>query len=217
MTIHCPICNRSSDDVRFVGDFCEFCIADRLKRKIPEVVKVYQCRFCEKMKVGSTYMGGPGDMNALGKAIRVALGLKEIYKVKVNEYTNWGMARCMITCEYEDQRIDFDASIKVKVLHETCQRCYRISAGYYQAIIQLRGNRVKIDALAGKVQRFFVKEGGFVTKTEQAENGIDIYVSDKLIAAEFFKYMRLKPKKSWRLFGVKNGKDLTRNTYALHL
>jgi nonsense-mediated mRNA decay protein 3 len=218
MTLYCPTCNRSSDECRFIGDFCEYCIAARLKRKMPEMVKVYQCRFCKRMKVGNTFLGdGEDDMKALGKAIRVALRMGEDSKVRVNEYTNWGMARCMIQMQYEGQRIDFDANMRVKMLHETCQRCYRMSAGYYQAVMQLRGNRVKMDKLVSKIEWFMKKNGGFVTKIVDEENGVDVYVSDKEIAASFFVYVRLKPTKSFRLFGVKRGKKVYRNTYAVHL
>ena len=56
MTIHCPTCNRSSDDTRFIGSFCEFCIIKKIEKAVPDSVIIYQCRFCKMIKEGNTFV-----------------------------------------------------------------------------------------------------------------------------------------------------------------
>jgi NMD protein affecting ribosome stability and mRNA decay len=81
----------------------------------------------------------------------------------------------------------------------------------------LRGSGERINNLIKKITKYVERREGFITKIEIVENGKDVYVSDKLIMNEFFKDYELKPKRSFRLYGMKRGKKLFRNTYSLHL
>lgn len=213
MTIYCPTCNRSSEQAAFVGEFCEFCISDKLRRKLPEMIRVYQCRFCKKIKVVNTFE--EDGERSLQRAVAVATKLD--CKVKILEQRRNGIIRCRLYCNYEDGKVSFEQEFKLKIQNETCQRCYRISAGYYQGIVQLRGNRMKMAKITEKLKAYLEKNGGFITKIEDVTNGFDIYVSDKQVTNNFFIQKEMKPERSYRLFGVKNGKKMYRNTYALHL
>jgi nonsense-mediated mRNA decay protein 3 len=215
MPIYCPTCNRSSDDCLFVGDFCEFCIAEKLRKKIPKGMTIFQCRFCNRVKVGNTFIEPGNEKRVLGKAIKHML--KNEYEVGVLEFGRNNIAKCMLTKALDGGDIKFEVDITIKRLHETCQRCFRISAGYYQGIIQLRGDRSKMDRMMGKLSRYEERRGGYITKVEDVSNGIDIYVSNKEAANNFFIDHDLKPLRSFRLWGVKKGKKVYRNTYSLHL
>ncbi|MDE1868884.1 MAG: hypothetical protein KGH60_02880 [Candidatus Micrarchaeota archaeon] len=213
MTIYCPTCNRSSDEVRFIGNFCQICIAEKLSRKIPEKVIIKQCRFCERIKTreGFAIMSA----NNIGKVIVSEFKLKDC-KAKVKERTKDG-ATVEFRCFVDESVVAFDKEISIKVEHETCQDCYRRSSGYFEALVQLRGTRSKVDKLVERIKKYAERGGAFVSKTEELEGGIDVYVSDKLLMNEFFKYYRLKPKRSYTLYGMKKGREVYRNVYALHL
>ncbi|MDE1865707.1 MAG: hypothetical protein KGH94_03685 [Candidatus Micrarchaeota archaeon] len=215
MPKYCPTCNRSSEDCLFVGEFCEFCTADKLKKGIPKQMRVLQCRFCKRVKVGNTFIEAGNERRVLGKAIMHQIG--EGFEVGVLEFGRNNIARCMITKKFDEGKVAFEQDIVIKLQHETCQRCYRISAGYYQGIVQLRGNREKMDRMAGKLNRYLERRGGYITKVEEVQNGVDIYVSDKEAANNFFIDHDFKPLRSFRLWGVKRGKRVYRNTYSLHL
>ena len=217
MTIYCPTCNRSSEECAFVGEFCEFCAAEKIKRNIDlsGIAKVYQCRFCNRIKVANEFVSMKEDEDALGMAIRLSLRIKDC-KVMVNDFRR-GIAKCTLVCNYNNESFRFDTDIKVKLLHETCQRCYRISSGYFQGLIQLRGDRVRIERMLKRIERYMESSGAYITKTEDAPNGVDVYVSDKKAANEFFIEKKIKATRSYTLYGIKRGKQVYRNTYAVHL
>jgi nonsense-mediated mRNA decay protein 3 len=215
MPIYCPTCNRSSDDCHFVGEFCEFCTGDKLRKKIPKSLTVYQCRFCKRVKVGNTWLEAGNEKRVVGKAVMHDIG--NGFEVGILEFGRNGIAKCLMTKKIDDAEVSFEAEIGIKRLHETCQRCYRISAGYYQGIVQLRGDREKMNRMMAKISRYLERRGGYITKVEDVTNGIDIYVSDKEAANNFFIDHDLKPLRSYRLWGMKKGKKVNRNTYALHV
>ncbi|MGI0100558.1 MAG: NMD3-related protein [Candidatus Micrarchaeaceae archaeon] len=211
MPIYCPLCNRSSDEIRFVGNFCEPCVVGKLEKKIPESVVILQCRFCKRIKEGKTF--SHMSNGSLSRALRITLNTKN--DVKVTAHTGKEIDASFVT-EVYGEKVIFNKRISYKVSHETCQRCYRISSGYYEAIAQLRGNAGRIDNLIAKITKYVQRRGGFIAKVDKVENGKDVYMSDKLMMNEFFHDYRLKPERSFRLYGMKRGKKLYRNTYSLH-
>ncbi len=215
MPKYCPTCNRSSDDCIFVGEFCEFCIAEKLRKHIPRFIRIYQCRLCNRVKVGQTFMEPGNEKRVLGKAIMHEVGSE--YEVGVLEFGRNNIARCMITKKFDEGKVGFEVDITIKQLHETCQRCFRISAGYYQGIVQLRGTSDKMERMQAKLSRYLERRGGYITKVEGKDGGLDIYVSNKEAANNFFQDHDLKPLRSFRLWGVKKGKKVYRNTYSLHV
>ncbi len=215
MPIYCPTCDRSSADCQFIGEFCEFCLAEKLKRKVPKSIKVLQCRFCKRVKVGNTFIEPGNEKRVLGKAIMHHIGSE--FEVGVLEFGRKGIAKCVFTKKFDEGQVSFEADIEVKRLHETCQRCFRISAGYYQGIVQLRGNREKMDRIMAKLGRYLERRAAYITKVEDVASGLDIYVSNKEAANNFFMDHDLKPLRSFRLWGMKKGKKVYRNTYSLHV
>lgn len=212
ITIYCPTCNRSSDEIRFVGNFCEACTVEKLQRNFPERATIYQCRFCNRIKEGNIF-SEIGNA-ALSRAMKIGLRLK--CDVKVRDFDERGVAADFIF-DVEGEKVTFRKRLELKIAHETCQRCYQIKSGYYEAVVQLRGNRMKIEKLTERLTRFMEKKGGFIAKIENVENGSDIYTSDKLATHDFMHLYKLKPVRSYRLYGRKNGREVYRNTYSLHL
>ena len=70
---------------------------------------------------------------------------------------------------------------------------------------------------SAKLSRYLERREAYITKVEEATNGIDIYVSNKEAANNFFIDHDLKPLRSFRLWGMKKGKKVYRNTYSLHV
>ncbi len=212
MPIFCPLCNRSSDDIRFVGSFCEACVVKRLARSIPERATIKQCRFCRRIKEGKTFskMGG----KSLSRAIKIETRFKGTVKVK--EYDAKGADAAFIF-DVDGEEVSVPAHVSIKITHETCRRCYQISSGYYEAVVQLRGSSKRIESLVAKIEKYVQRRGGFIAKMEDVDRGRDLYVSDKIMMNQFFKDYDLKPVRSFRLFGLKYGRKIYRNTYSLHL
>ena len=213
MAIHCPICNKSSDDIRFIGEFCEDCTISALKRKMPNNAEVYQCKSCERIRVGM-------DNFQLTKSALTA-ALKTAIKVhgcdfKVVSY-NKTDAVLRFKCSVEGGNVEFNDNINLLIRKWMCKDCVRKVSGYYEALVQLRGDTFLVERMLKKLETYVKKNNAFVAKTEKINSGYDLYISDKKMVSYFFALYKLKPERSYTLYGMKKGKKLYRHIYSLRL
>ncbi len=127
---------------------------------------------------------------------------------------------------YKDNgRLTFKKEISFKIKTIMCMQCYHRHSGYYEAVIQLRSdseiiqeNKMKkVDNMMNHIVDFTNHIGGFVARLDKKRGGYDIYVSDKNEMSRFFQVRKLKPKISYVLYGLKNGKKVYRNIYLLKI
>lgn len=214
MIIHCPTCSRSSDTTRFIGDFCEVCTIDRLKKGLPDHVTIQRCQRCGGIRVKGQYrhMG----ISSLGELIGSELHMPDCKARVVSYHGNSAMVEFVF--DVDGDFVKFERVLGIKAVRRMCQRCYRISSGYYEAIVQLRGDaQGRVANTMDRLTEFMTRGGGFIAKTERVQDGFDVYVSDKKQVQEFFLQKRLKTQISSKLSGIKNGKRVYRNTYLLRL
>lgn len=210
--MNCPTCDRSSDECRFIGEFCEFCATDIAKRHAPAIVKIEQCRLCERIYLKGKYL--EMDNGSISAAIELMMEIPG-WKAEVLNYAN---RDALVKFYYGAEKgIAFEKSVHLKITHRTCDTCFKKSSGYYEAIVQLRGDPKKVETEAGSIDRWLQNRNAFVAKSDRIEGGYDMYVSSKNLISEFFMQRKLKPKKSFTLFGIKDGKHVYRNTYILRL
>lgn len=213
MVKFCPTCNRSSEDVRFIGEFCQNCVLKKIIPLIPEKMTIQQCRFCNRIVVANTFT----ELNKRSLADALEKEIKDCKcRVKVLSRDD-KTAKLELECYLDDGTVKFEKSVEIKIAHKTCLRCYRISSGYYEAIVQVRGNKERVEKFVKKLSTYMVHMGTFVTKVDTVTNGFDVYLGDKALANQFFLYHKMKPKRSFRLYGKRGGKDLYRNIYAIYL
>ncbi len=110
------------------------------------------------------------------------------------------------------------------VVKDVCQACSRISGMYYEAIIQIRGNKKeKVKSFVEKKINELSKkdELSFISKIEEKKKGLDIYVGSKKAAKSILKEAKklynLETKESYTLIGERKGKKLYRVTILLRL
>jgi NMD protein affecting ribosome stability and mRNA decay len=104
--------------------------------------------------------------------------------------------------------------ISVKVVNSLCPECCKRSGGYYETIIQLRGNvSERILDIIGKETRdtFY--------RVEKVKNGLDLYIGNeniaKKIACMLKRNYKFKVKKSFKLYTKKEGKDIYKTTILI--
>lgn len=212
MEKHCPTCGRSSSDALFIGEFCEDCIANRMRARIPDSVTVRACKVCGRVWSAGDFAEGKG---AMAVAVRQALGLKDC-TIKVGRLGD-DDAELRFTCDIDGGIVSFTKTLEIRRQYESCRQCSRKSAGYYEAVVQLRGEQGKVSTMLAALERHMARRGAFISKIRELREGFDIYVSDKKAAAEFFSLRKLKPKTSYTLYGMKRGKKLYRNIYSMRL
>jgi NMD protein affecting ribosome stability and mRNA decay len=205
---HCPLCNKSSDESRFYGEFCEDCAGRKMKEALPHEADLVTCKDCAKIKVS-------GVFTKLGNSSIERLLQSEMKKYKIN-LLHFGNGIARITAVSEKQEgLMVETNVHLKKVTMLCDRCSRIRAGYYEAILQLRGEESKVQRMSETLDRYLERNGAFVTKIEQKDHGVDVYTSDKKSAFAFISSRRLKFKASFELYGMKNGRRVYRNTYFI--
>lgn len=100
----------------------------------------------------------------------------------------------------------------VIVKNRKCENCIKISGGYYEAVLQARGEHT--ERISKKIMSM-AKES--VVSVKQLKEGYDILLTDKKIAAKIATQLGnyFDIRSSYKFVGEKKGKKLYRNYYAI--
>ncbi len=209
MPKYCPTCGNSSDRVKFFGNFCEDCARAKFLEKLPKIVEIVTCKRCGKIKAGGSFVPPNGNNTEL--AIKPQIGK---YAVHLIDY-DANSAKIDVSEETPHGRLAVELTIEIRQKKALCDMCYKKACNYYEAVIQLRGNNYKIARFIERITRFFDMNNEFVGKIERADDGSNVYLSNKRLAQAYISKNRLHSTNSFTLAGVKNGKRIYKNTYAI--
>ena len=114
--------------------------------------------------------------------------------------------------------------IPVHINKIVCPKCNMRWGGYYEAIVQIRGD---YDSKVIKMVEEIVArsdgkdEKAFISKVEKVRGGVDYYLGSKKIASriadELKKEFGAEIKKSYELVTQKEGKDVYRNIFSVRI
>ncbi len=215
ITKYCPKCNRSSDDIRFIGQFCEHCVIDKISADLPLEIKIPLCRSCGRIKTHIGFI--EYNAQSLDDAISFSIHRSDFELALESFDDSTNTAKVHFQKEVNNELVGFDKDIKIKFTDILCPLCSKERAGYYEAEIQLRGIYSKYVKIEKRILDFVNKNGSFVSGVKEDKNGVNIFIGSRDIANAFFSSDRkLKPIKSYELHGVKGGIPIYRNIYSLH-
>ncbi len=201
----CPKCGRSSDDVPFIEAFCIDC--HPFDVKLPKKVTIQHCRKCGKMRLAGEWV--PFSRKKIAEYV--------ISKCK-GDFTsgefNIESSEATFILEKGGHKTSIRRTISFEIVPVTCRVCSRISGGYFEAIIQLRGDRLKIRRAVDRLIRLLSKKT-FITKEEEKHGGIDLFVGSSKAVLETMREHGYKPLITRKLIGRREGKRLFRVTFAL--
>lgn len=223
-----------------IDGLCQECFAaENPLLRAPDEISVKVCGLCGAYMIGSEWLepGGDQDEAPLNAAREATLsGLKvaklaptgmeyvspdeaEGIKVEVEPRLAPPGALVEISARGKVQESQAEpqtarAEVKVKLEQTTCDICSRISSGYYEAILQIRGEgglsacglseikrRLEDQALIAHEQN----RAEFVAKMEPKHEGLDLYVSSAKLARQMAETLKsefgAKVKKSAKLVG----------------
>jgi nonsense-mediated mRNA decay protein 3 len=212
---YCPICNTASDKSEFVGEICISCFRKKGLHNLPGKLEIARCKRCGRVK---SPLGWRWDKEATLNAI-AERGLKtKNYKVSLKSLDyKAGKATAVFTTEVDGKSVDIEKEIELEVKNAICDACYKKAAGYYEAVVQIRGNLGKVETVIGRLTRYLEKRNAFVAKIDEYSYGSDVFTSDKKMTQSFLDGYRLHARKSFQLYGVKNGKKVYRHIYSVEL
>ena len=200
----CIICGKEKP---LIGVICVDCY--KFPIKAPKRIEIKRCRKCGRYRVGGEWKSlSREELNDyIAGKIKADFERADI-NIKEKEAILYFVVK-----GYETKRkIRLNVDIKATV----CEECSRREGNYYEAIIQLRGNRWKVERMAKKLSSMLSKHT-FITKVVRLKEGIDLYVGSSKHALELLRQLSLSPKLSRKLHGLKQGKRIYRLTLAVRL
>ena len=191
--MRCPKCGRSNKEVRFIEQFCVDCYP--LKIDVPEI-NIKQCTRCEKL----FFKGEWKKYN-----------LKDIIKSKIKgEFDKIDIKDDKLIVNYKGAIREYPINLRIE--KTICPNCSRVSGGYFEAKIQVRGRNIL--STAQKIYKRLSKKTA-ITKVEELKEGIDIYVVNSKIVPEVLKNLGYDFKMSQKLHTMIKGKRKYRTTFLV--
>lgn len=203
----CPKCGRTSDKVQFIEAFCIDCYPVNIK--IPKKIEIEQCKSCQKVRL-------KGEWTPYSRR-------------KIADYVAGKCRGDFVSAEYDHEKgtitftiskdgseAEVERSVDVEIKTVMCRNCSRISGGYFEGIIQLRGDSKKVERYAKKLIQSLEKKT-FITKTEEKDGGLDLYVGKSKAVVELLSELRIKALMTRKLVGRIEGRRLYRTTFLIRL
>ncbi|MDK2975182.1 MAG: ribosomal export protein [Methanofollis sp.] len=204
----------------------------------PRVETVY-CPVCDSRKQGKTWSDTTVDREALLHELAYsALHFHPDLRRPEAEFTfrETSPNRTAVAAEVRGLLygvpVAGTCTTRIVWVREQCDRCNRISGGYYEGIIQVRATDRRpsvreIDraaGIAGELETSLQESGerlSFVSKVETTKDGLDIVVGSnrmgQLLAGEIISALGGRLSTHPKLVGERDGKKLYRITFLIRL
>lgn len=204
----------------------------------PRVTAVY-CPTCEAQKRGKTWSDVHAERSELiselaVSAIRLHEDVKGVRITVSSEDPTPNRTYATVEVDATLYTLPVNALCRVEIAwqREQCDRCSRISGGYYEGIVQIRATGRKPNAYEREVAANIayqtednLQEGGerlsFVSSVDETRDGIDIVVGSQhigqVISQMITGALGGKYTTHPKLVGEKDGKALYRVTYSIRL
>lgn len=203
----CPRCGKTSDDTEFIEAFCVDCY--KFNIQLPKGLKVEVCKRCGRMKLQGVWQ----QYNR--RKISAYIADKCRGDFVAAEYDP-DLGVCSFKFEKGGRSVTVQRPVEVEKITTMCPDCNKSSGGYFEAIIQLRGEHVRVQATAEKLHKLLARKT-FVPKVEEMHGGLDIYVGNSKVTGEILRELGFKPTIAKKLFGKKEGKNLYRVSFAIRV
>ncbi len=214
---------------------CEKCAPKEkvVSIKSSKQIVVYLCH-CGNAKFKSSWDRYENIEELFRNAVRKALKDNSIkydsFDVDFPFYEIEGKTRFPVHVTYSFEDIQNELIVVVKVIPMVCVTCSRQRGSYYETIIQLRGEKVRVK----EIEDYVVKginsrkrniENAFITNILEVKGGIDLYVGSSKAAStvvnEFKKLYankyNIEIKNTFKIIGQKDTKDIKRNTILIRI
>ena len=230
----CPLCGGPS-----VEDLCSRCRAGRTRwMEAPPRVECITCPTCGSRKKGAIWQDSPVSREELTRelavqAVRLVPEVRDAeFRVTSRERSpNRTIASIRVKATLFGVPVEDEAEVEVVFRGETCDRCSRISGGYFEGVVQVRAagralspHEQEVAARIACEVEERLQEGGarlsFISRMTE-EEGLDIVVGKSAmgerIAQEITGALGGRYTVHPKLTGEKDGKRLYRITYSIRL
>lgn len=226
----CPKCGAT--DKPFIKGFCKDCyLEDNELITVDKVIYIERCKRCNKLSLQGKWAEYTNEN--ISSFIESKIKVNELNEVKIDfEYLPFNdkkIAKIIVIGEVDGSIISLEREALIDFKDVLCKACSRISARYYEAILQVRGNetdktfnalKMKMDRMLSKMQR--EDSLAQVVELNEIKNGFDALIGSnraaRMIAESFAKEFNSKVVVSKRLHTTdKQGKRVYRFTYLVRV
>ena len=204
----CPTCGAKESEQEFVDFFCIDCQRRRQKVNLPYDIPVdvfiLQCKKCGIYKIRRWY----------SSLREIAQDIPTLFKGEVSDIVVTSLSERRAVVEYVVDGEKTVSEIPVKIHKTLCNDCTKIARGYFEAILQIRGDREWVARMRKRLGREIMYHT-FITKEEEYKYGIDLYIGSTRTLKSILMGEGLKAKTSERLHTAKDGRKLYRVTFLL--
>ncbi len=197
----CPLCGAREGEKPFIGPVCVDCY--KLKCTFPSQVYLDVCSHCGKVRLYGKWVDATDEM--------IEKWVLKRCKGK-DKPVAYDEERSTLIFEIEGRRIE--RSLKIRWNKKVCPQCCKISGGYYEAIVQLRGSKHRVKKWLRRLL-YLLRKRTFISQVEELKEGIDIYVGESKAVVAVLKDLGFKYEISRKLHTMKQGKRLYRTTFLL--
>lgn len=223
----CPKCGKDSE----IDVFCRRCFLERnLKIELPTLIEIPHCTRCGTYTLGGKELEFSSEEDAITEAVQRSLkgnfgeieggigeGLERDLDIEPLERRDFEVVLTMRLGEFSRRK-----RTVARIKDITCSSCGKKSGGYWEALLQLRGN-VDEKTFKGVIKDIESSsdENSFVSRVDRLKKGYDVYVGSKKTAEKIVKNFRGRAeiKKSSHLVSVdrQTSKSTSRFTYLVRI
>jgi len=204
---------------------------------MPHHVDLERCANCEEFRISGQWIAKPlkeAAEDAALSSLSAVDGMKiSSVGVMFEEMDERNFTvKADINGKLKDHNVKAYAETIVRMKNNVCQRCSRQLGNYYEATVQIRSGAKELDpVLRDETVRYArdrienmssANRGIFLTKVEEVQGGVDLYVSStslgRTLAKELSDSYGAETKESSKLIGkTEDGNDMYRMTYLVRM
>ena len=236
-TFFCPKCGTEIE--KLYGTLCNDCFFEGfILSEIKSVIHIKICPSCKSVfdrnKWSDSHNIDELVIESVEKLLFIHNDAKviEIYIEPIQRTPHKYFVSIVVNATVMGTQISKKLNSEVRIVRESCDRCSRMSAGYFEGIVQIRGtNRVLTDdekkmcvditnATLNQMQKKGVRLA-FISNSIDFKDGIDLYIGSNSAARHICKAISSELggtfSESPKLFGQRDGKNIYRITFLIRL
>jgi len=208
---------------------CKECfLREKLRLSLPPSIELMYCNMCESACIGGKWHNYDQIEDAVAELVAKSIkgNLEEIERetgdvvVLDLDVMRSGRGEYYAEVSIKHGKFFLERKSLVVIKRTTCPPCSKLHGGYFEAVLQIRGNfDPKIVEKIEKTVQGYKDKNSFVTKILRVRGGVDIYLGSKKTAEKIVKSFKgtADIKKSSQLISLdrQTSKSVSRFYYRL--
>ena len=213
----CFLCGKKTE--KLIKGYCEECYNKKYNLiEIPKKISYIICNKCKLIRHRNKWKDTKirdllkQKIKILGNNVKIKIEMNDIFHIKAKGFL-----------EGSEKLKEETHDVNVNINKTICPFCSRKYGGYYEAILQLRGNFSPLitDFIDDQMILMSKKERKAFYRIKGVKNGFDFYIGSKSaanrLAESLKKKFNAKIKRSFKLVTKKNGKNVYRNIISVRI